>query len=483
MSNRTHPSPLSLRTPGVDSPPGRRRKWAIAGSLVAAVGLWGCGDTPTDPGAPELARVDRGLVDDVRRLAAATGLEALNAPRRVRPKLAKLGQALVFDPELSGNRDISCMTCHWPSFGTSDGRSLPAGEGATGLGPDRVHPDGVFIPRNAPPTFNLHAQSAQFWDGRVAVDAAGRFHTPAGNKVTPEMTRVFEFGSISAQGLFPVTSRAEMRGNSGNELAAIPDTDEPAMWRAIMARLGAISEYRRLFEQAYPGTDFEDMNFGHASNAMAGFYLDAFTFVNTPWDEFLRGKDAAMTLDQLDGARAFMAVGCAECHSGAALTDVEFHNTAMPQIGPGKGDGTGGQDDFGRMRVTGDPADIYRFRTPPLRNVELTGPFGHGGPIPDLRDFIAHYSESDVKLRNYDPSVLEPALQGTVLNNADQVLANRDPILDGLVISEADIDRIRAFMSALTDPATRNLERAIPQRVPSGLPVSEGRPGNGRGNR
>ena len=443
----------------------RTRSTRVAFATIAiALGGSACDSSSTAP-------VPVTLADEVRALAVAAGFEALAAPPSVRPELALLGQMLVFDPELSGNRDLSCMTCHWPEFGTADARSLSVGVDATGLGPDRVHPTGVFIPRNAPPTFNLHAQAAQFWDGRVEVDESGLFHTPAGTRVTPDMTDVFEFGSISAQGLFPVTSRDEMRAESGNELAAIDDGDEPAMWIALMARLGNIPEYRQLFEDAYPGTAFDDMSFAHAANAMAGFYLDEFTFVNTPWDQFLRGDDGAMSTEQLEGARSFIDASCGECHSGAALTDVKFHNVAVPQLGPGKGDGASGRDDFGRMRVTGDPADRYRFRTPPLRNVELTGPYGHAGAFTSLREFIDHYSESDQKLRGFDPSGLEVALQGTVLNNVEAVLATRDTLLDDLVLSEEDIDAIAAFITALTDPATSALPQSIPATVPSGLPV------------
>jgi cytochrome c peroxidase len=67
------------------------------------------------------------------------------------------------------------MTCHLPTFGTGDGRSLSIGQGAAGLGPDRVHPTGDFIPRNAPPLFNLSAVEPFFWDGRVVVDEHGDF--------------------------------------------------------------------------------------------------------------------------------------------------------------------------------------------------------------------------------------------------------------------------------------------------------------------
>ena len=75
-----------------------------------------------------------------------------------------------------------------------------------------------------------------------------------------------------------------------------------------------------------------------------------------------------------------------QCHNGPAFSDQEFHNVAVAQVGPGEGNGPGGVDDFGRQNTTGNDADRYRFRTTPLRNGELTGPYGHDGSITSLRD-------------------------------------------------------------------------------------------------
>ena len=100
------------------------------------------------------------------------------------------------------------MTCHVPAFGLGDGKSLSVGQGGAGLGPVRQHPQGIFIPRNAPPLFNLGAMRRLFWDGRVELDNQSRLRTPAGSQLTPEMAKVLEFGPVSALALFPVTNRA-----------------------------------------------------------------------------------------------------------------------------------------------------------------------------------------------------------------------------------------------------------------------------------
>ena len=455
-----------------------RLPWSWRALLVSSVfGVVACSDRTTEaPTAPSVARHDAAPADVItpqliRQLAAGRGIVPLPPAPRVRPALAKLGQALAFDKILSGNRDISCMTCHLPAFATGDGKSLAVGQGGTGLGPDREPPATGYIPRNAPPLFNLHAMKHLFLDGRVQVDAQG-FHTPAGNQLTPEMTKVFEFGALSAQPMFPPTNRFEMRafGNS-NELAKIDDADLTGIWAGIMKRLGAIGEYRGLFEAAYPGTRFEDMTFAHAANAIAGFIVDQFTFNHSPWDQFLAGNDNALTQRQLVGAQTFLTLKCSLCHNGSTFSDEEFHDVAVAQIGPGEGDGVSGHDDFGRMRVTGNAADKYLFRTSPLRNIELTGPYGHDGAIIGLRAFVEHYSQSDLKLQSYDPTQLEAALQSTLQPNQADILAQRDPLLAGVVLTPDLVDQLMDYMSALTDPAARKLSRSTPTRVPSKLPI------------
>jgi cytochrome c peroxidase len=123
------------------------------------------------------------------------------------------------------------------------------------------------------------------------------------------------------------------------------------------------------------------------------------------------------------------------------------------------------------MRVSGRAEDRYAFRTPPLRNVVLTGPWGHDGAFTDLRGFIDHYSESDLKLRTFTDAHLEPLLRGTMLPTAEAILATRDTLLDGVFFPPLVVDEVTAFMGALTDPAALDLSHVVPARVPSGLSI------------
>lgn len=409
----------------------------------------------------------------LRAKANYLGLEPMPAPPEVRTELVELGQALAFDKILSGNENISCMTCHHPLLATDDDHQLSIGEGGIGLGLDRVHPDNVFVPRNAPPLFNLQAMDTLFWDGRVNVHD-GQFKTPADEELTPEMIAVFEFGATSAQAMFPVTSRREMRGVLGtNDLSMIRDDLFQAQWAALMERLGGITEYVEAFEAAYPGTDFEDMSFAHAANAMAGFQVASFGAHETPWDKFLRGDDTALSFDELKGAALFMGRGnCVNCHNGVNLSDLDFHNTALPQFGPGKAEGGFKDDDVGIGELYA-PEDNYRFRTPPLRNIAVTGPYGHAGQFIELEDFIAHYIDPETSLLNYDVDQVEPLLQPTIVHNEAAVLANFDPDEVVADIDEDEVQFLAAFLGALSDPASEDLAEFVPESVPSGLPVEE----------
>ena len=431
---------------------------------------------PPPPTEPPPANLRAILIDSVRTLAQHRNLDPLEPAPAVRAELVELGRLLAFDRILSGDRNVSCMTCHLPSFATGDGRSLSIGVGGSGLGPNRTHPDGQFIPRNSPALFNLHLTTQFFWDGSVEERDDGSISTEAGEQLTPEMQAVFEFGAFSAQALIPVMRRLEMRGEGdGNELSAREDDDFAGVWAALMTRLGGIDAYRRMFEAAYPGTAFDDMTFAHAANAIAGFYVSELTFIDTPWDRFLHGDDDQLSDAALRGAKSFMTLGCMHCHETDQFDDRnnEHHNAAIPQIGPGLGDGPGGNDDFGRERVTGDPTHRRLFKTPPMRNVELTAPYGHGGQFATLRAIVVHYDSIDTRLHEYDVSQVEPALRSTLLDNFDDILATRDTLLIPIIFEEEVADDLVAFLESLTDDAARDLSHLAPAAVPSGLPIDK----------
>jgi len=143
--------------------------------------------------------------------------------------------------------------------------------------------------------------------------------------------------------------------------------------------------------------------------------------------------------------------------------------------------GQEGREDFGREGVTGNPRDRYRFRTPSLRNVALTGPWGHDGAFNSLEAMVRHHLDPARSLQEYDPSqrVLPSrpdldALDLIAFNNA----ASREAIarrieLQPVPLSDAQVAELLEFLRALTDPSALDLRKLVPQRVPSGLPLDE----------
>src|SRR5213079_1475740 len=121
--------------------------------------------------------LDAGLRQDLSRWGVVP-----IGPTPVQPQaLVDLGQALMFDKVLSGNRDIACATCHDPVSHATDGLALSIGTGGSGLGPSRtLGPGRHFIPRNAPTLVNAGLGAFyMFWTGCVS-GGSFNFQTPAG---------------------------------------------------------------------------------------------------------------------------------------------------------------------------------------------------------------------------------------------------------------------------------------------------------------
>lgn len=421
------------------------------------------------------------LDEQLQAVIREQGITRLDPGPPQDPALVALGQALYFDKILSGNRDIACATCHHPVENSGDDLPVSIGTGGIGLGETRQIGYGrSFIPRNAPEIFNRGAAEWQtmFWDSRVMVGGDGRFLTPAGEKLPAGLT-----GPLAAQAMFPVTSADEMRGAPGdmdifgypNELALIDGTDLPAIWQALMVRLLAIPGYETLFTAAYPNVPITELGFEHAANAIAAFEIDAYSLYHTPWYRYLEGDESALSAEAKAGALLFYGdAGCGRCHTGPLFTDQQHHNLAVPQVGPGKGEEA--PLDYGRFRETGNPADKYAFRTPPLHNVTVSGPWMHDGAFSTLEAVIVHHLDPARSLRSYDPALHLPFdLRDTFQNDApllDEMLDGVDPLLAAARSpTDAEIRQLIAFLAALTDPATvGEMVYVVPTAVPSGLP-------------
>ena len=423
--------------------------------------------------------------------AGTAGAEGLPAPLTdddfapVDMDEARLGRMLFYDPVLSGNKEVSCATCHHPRFGTSDGVSLGLGDGGTGLGPDRVadpdNPPEQRVPRNAPGLFNLGARQVRvlFHDGRIERDESrpSGFRTPMG----PEMEQGFD-GLLSAQTMFPVLSADEMAGHYGeNAISSAVRTGRitgpGGAWDLLARRVAALPAYRRRFAEVY-GLAPDAIHFTDISNAIAAFMAHEWRSDTAPFDAYLRGQ-GALPEAAMAGLRLFYGdAGCAACHSGPLLTDQRFHAMGDVQIGPGKAASFERHArDTGRMRVTGDPDDAHAFRTPSLRNVALTAPYGHAGAYAELAAYLRHHADPVAGLADYDigQAVLPdlPVDDMAVMDDPDEVAAIAGAVTrPPFALAEDEVAALVAFLESLTDPVAKSGRLGIPDSVPSGLPVA-----------
>ena len=167
--------------------------------------------------------------------------------------------------------------------------------------------------------------------------------------------------------------------------------------------------------------------------------------------------------------------------------------------------------DLGFYSETGQPEDRFAFRTPPLRNVTVTGPWMHNGAYATLRGAVMHHLNPKQSLNEYRANQLArdlrrmfsgpmdmeelaglPRRDGRNLaetvrssrQDIELVLRNLDPQLESIDLNEEEVDSILAFLRSLTSPDVRveegklseRLRRTIPDTVPSGLPVAKKKP-------
>ena len=397
------------------------------------------------------------------------------------PAQARIGQLLFYDKILSGNRNISCGTCHHHDQAGGDGLSLGIGEGGIGVGPDRTAEDiRKRIPRNAPSLWNIGHNSIDllFWDGRLEVSDQfdNGFDSPAEEWLPAGLDNI-----VAAQSLFPLTAQFEMAGNPGeNDIAGATHDRIDAAWPIIEARIRAEPEYVKLFMQAFDSVnDISDITIVEIGNAMGAFITTEWRSFDSPYDAWLTGTALP---DNAERGRDlfFGTAGCASCHSGPLFTDQDFHALGLPAFGPGR---TRSFDkmprDVGRMGETDLLSDAYRFRTPSLRNVALTAPYGHNGAYPNLGDMIRHHLDPVGARAAWTTDMaalpVAPWMEGVdfAIQQDRREMARQQAVLDiiPVTMNATQVSDIEAFLHALTGNTAEERPLGRPATVPSGLPV------------
>lgn len=242
------------------------------------------------------------------------------------PALVKLGKELYFEKALSKNNSQSCNSCH------------RVDEKRGGVDNEATSP-GAFGKRggrNSPTTLNAGFQFAQFWDGRAA--------------------------DLPAQAKGPVLNPVEM---------AMADEAE------VLSRLGGMKKYEEGFKAAFPG-DAKPLTYDHMAQAIAAFERTLVT--HDRFDEFLKGNDRALNTAEQQGLKEFLTQGCTTCHYGPVIGGQVYQKIGLVKPFP--------TDDKGRVEITKDEDDQFKFKVPMLRNIALTHPYFHKGQVATLDEAV-----------------------------------------------------------------------------------------------
>ncbi|MBP2447928.1 cytochrome-c peroxidase [Rhizobium leguminosarum] len=189
------------------------------------------------------------------------------------PQLATLGKMLFFDPRLSGNKNMTCASCHNPSFGFETPVKTPIGAANTALA------------RQAPTVLNVAWVSPFFWDGRAP--------------------------NLEQQAAGPITAAAEMNGKLDDAVAEMQD----------------IPDYKNWFGEVFP-----DKGISKETLLTAIATYERTVVSNwSPFDRWVDGDEKAVSDSAKRGFELFTGTaGCSSCHTGWNFTDNKFHDIGLP---------------------------------------------------------------------------------------------------------------------------------------------------------
>jgi len=423
-----------------------------------------------------------------------------------------LGRMLFFDPVLSLHNDNACAGCHDPGFGFADSQPIAIGVDSPAMiaGPSRV---GARNQRRSPTIINSVFYPAMMIDGRFFAPSGDPFDASQGFTFPmPEGTTKFLPGDpyvkilAAAQAHMPSTELKEQAGFTGTAGTLGEEWDQfdngvgdpvpppdgsgyrnDPIRAAVEARINAKPLYRARFGDHYPEVAAGGpITFGMIGEAIAEWEA-TMVRANAPLDRFARGALNAMTVDEKYGALLFFGkANCVACHSTAGtsnqmFSDFKAHNIAVPQIAPAFGvglgdfifDGPNRNEDFGLENVTNDPADRYKFRTAPLRNLVMQRSYFHNGAFNDLSKAIRHHLDVVTSARSYAPG--QNGVPADLRKNrppVDNVLnTNLDPLVaTPILLTDEEFNQLYAFVAnALYDEKDArgpNCGR-VPVRLPS----------------
>lgn len=318
----------------------------------------------------------------------------------------ELGRWLFYDTRLSGNKTMSCASCHLQALAFTDGRARSVGS------------TGEIHPRSSMSLVNVAYASRLTWANPL-------LHRLEDQALTPLLgDKPVEMGLGGRMADFPVLLRTEPK-------------------------------YRDLTRNAFPN-DQDPYSLLNGVRAISAFLRTIVSF-ESPYDQYIRGDDTVMSDAAVRGMDLFFSeqLECFHCHGGFNFTDstthasatidqVGYHNTGLYNL---EGVGAYPEDNTGLYDMTGERRDMGRFKAPSLRNVAVTAPYMHDGSVPTLEEAISHYKRGGRLIEEGE-------------NAGDGRLSPfKSEFIQGFEISDEEQLDLIAFLEALTDPVVLSDKR------------------------
>ena len=288
-------------------------------SLTLAVSFSACESKPVEEAfLPDLEPLPTGLKKYEEMVIPATN--AMTAEK------VALGKQLFFDTRLSVDQSKSCASCHLCEKGLTDGL------------PKAIGPGNKVLARSSPTLWNIGYHKEFYWDGRS--------------------------GSLEAQ-----AKAAWAGGNMGAK-------DHEA---EIIGRINASAGYRQQFQKVFGAAPSQDNVF----QAIAAYERTIIAGNDeTPFDRWQGGDENAVSVGAKRGYEVFKKAKCDNCHSGALLTDLQYHNVGVGTDAPED------KQDKGRVVASKNEKDTGAFKTPTLRDVAKSAPYFHDGSVATLEEAV-----------------------------------------------------------------------------------------------
>ena len=385
-----------------------------------------------------------------------------------------LGRLLFYDRVLSGTFRVSCATCHNPDRASSNGfRNDQKPNAET----DELAVNGLPVydalkpsAEHAPALFNLGAKqfTRMFSDGRVEQMQDGSFATFVGNELPEGLSDI-----LSVQALFPTITDDELVGTVENELSAAARESKAAIWAALAKRIIELAEYEPFILAAFPElADYREVTIAEIGNAIGAFVATEWRSTNSPFDKYLSGDKTALSQIQVKGMGVFYGKGnCSSCHSGVFQTDHKFYSVGLPvwRSDMDMDEIKEAKIRTGRGNVTGEIDRTYAYRTPSLRNVEMTAPYGQAGSYANLPGFLnAHLSSGESAQRFLEAKEGYSEAQFPELKKVAQDIYDENQIKP-VSLNESEFSALMSFLTALTDKDSLRGKLGRPEEVPSSL--------------